>query len=114
MHTEVVHRQLDIELEILPLTEACVLLGLDELFEETAVECVDYLCLVGLEERDGQRVLVGVWVVFGQVGLHELERLLGVGVRRGEELFHYELVVNVFGNFPALFVRLQLLVAFYL
>lgn len=55
MHAEVVHRQLDVQLQVLPLAEPRELIRLEELEERLAAQVVEDLLNVRLGREGGKR-----------------------------------------------------------
>ena len=129
MDTEVVHGQLNVQFEILPLTESRVFLRLHEFVEDSSSQEITNFFLVRLEQRRRQSVLRIVRIVFGEMFLHTFHGPFGIGLEKeiplcrrrrtkcrymriGEKFFHDELIVDFFSHFPSFFVGFEFLESF--
>ena len=128
MHTEVVHRQLNVQFEVLPLTEARVFLRFEIFLEQAATQEITDFLLVRLEEVRRQCIALGHRrTELREMLLHTFHRSFRVRlktlgekdlavdrayVRIGEQFSHDELIVDLFAHSPAFFIGFELLESF--
>ena len=117
MHREVVHGQLHVQLQVLPLAKACELVRVLESLEAVLPQVGEDLLHVRVEEV-GRHISLQLVCLRRQLAtasmqqfLHVFRRIFRIQSGVGEKLAHDEGIVDLTGLFHSILRRIQLLIA---